>query len=125
MVVCNYCNEPAELVTGKEIYPHVKKLHQRKYYLCRKCEAYVGVVKGFATGLLANRELRLTRQITHGSFDRLWKSGHFMRNGAYQWLALKMNKTSGKCHIAMFTLEECREALKLVREYLTIHGLRK
>lgn len=42
VVKCGLCHQAAELVTGKEIYTHVPRLHDRKYWLCRDCNAYVG-----------------------------------------------------------------------------------
>ena len=56
---CRYCNGPVELVENSEIY-------RRNYgkwpyaYLCRSCDAYVGLHPNtlIPLGSLANRELR-------------------------------------------------------------------
>lgn len=45
-IVCQYCNNFAELVTGDVIYPGVKKLRNLPYWLCKICSAYVGCKPG-------------------------------------------------------------------------------
>lgn len=38
-VICDYCDKPAELVTGAEVYPHRPDLHHKKFWLCKPCDA--------------------------------------------------------------------------------------
>lgn len=54
--VCPYCKEQTEYVDSACIYGKSYGM----IYLCRKCDAYVGVHKGTnkALGRLANKELR-------------------------------------------------------------------
>lgn len=42
MTNCPYCGNPAQFVTGEVIYPHRKDLHDKKFYACPPCDAYVG-----------------------------------------------------------------------------------
>jgi len=54
-------------------------------YLCRSCDAYVGVHKGTdkPKGRLANAELREYKKKAHSAFDPLWRFGGMMRRQAY------------------------------------------
>ncbi len=49
----------------------------------------------------------------HSHFDPIWELGYMERGEAYLWLCVVMDKVVDNCHIAQFTLEECR---KVVRE---------
>ena len=44
-VDCDYCQKPAELVTGATIYPHRNDLAHLRFWRCVPCEAYVGCHK--------------------------------------------------------------------------------
>jgi hypothetical protein len=125
---CQYCKHPAELVTGKEIYPRLRNLHAKKFWCCEACDAYVGcheAGKGYGNGtrplgLLANEELRAAKQAVHASFDIIWQTGDMTRRQAYQWLADKLGIPFTECHIGMFTVELCERAETICDEYLGI-----
>lgn len=117
LVVCQYCGEPAEFVSSKEVYGG------RDFgmvYLCRRCNAYVGVHKGTdrPLGILANDELRMHRRFAHASFDRIWKQGKKTRLEAYEWLAMMLKLPLEKTHIGMFDVELCREVIKRSNEFM-------
>lgn len=82
-VICPYCGRVAKYVDSSVIY------YGHSYgmaYLCRPCNAYVGVHSGTdrPKGSLANAELRGWRKATHARFDPLWQDGPFKkRNAAY------------------------------------------
>src|ERR1043165_2750784 len=113
-VTCPYCNSPAQLVTGVAIYPHRSDLHEKKFYLCPPCGAWVGCHHSTnqPLGRLANAELRQANIAAHAAFDRLWKqttpTGTFDRSAAYQWLADQLGVPRSECHIGMFDVEQCR-----------------
>lgn len=116
-VICPYCGKPADFVDTAEIY------HGKSYgmaYLCRPCNAYVGVHKGTdkPKGSLANAELRNWRKAAHRAFDPLWKYGIFkhQRNNAYAWLSKKMGIPIEETHIAMFDIAKCRDAINLINK---------
>lgn len=113
-VLCPYCGRQAEYVDSAEIYHGVS---YGMIYLCRPCNAYVGVHKGTdkPKGSLADERLRAWRQAAHAAFDPLWKFGRFYgrRRAAYQWLAQKTGLPPSKTHIGMFDVEQCREAIEI------------
>lgn len=91
-VICPYCGRVAKYVDSSVIY------YGHSYgmaYLCRPCNAYVGVHSGTdrPKGSLANAELRGWRKATHARFDPLWQDGPFKkRNAAYRWLSEQMER---------------------------------
>lgn len=114
-VVCDYCGECAELVTGKEIYPHRKDLWKKNIYRCSECDAYVGCHPKTTKplGRLANSSLRKEKMRAHASFDLIWKSGKLRRREAYAWLAEQLNIHPDHCHIGMFNEEMCKRVVSL------------
>ncbi len=113
-VYCPYCGNKAEYVDSAEIYGKSYGM----VYLCRPCDAYVGVHDGTDTplGRLANRDLRRWRNRAHAAFDPLWQRGRYRRrrNDAYAWLAGKMGLTKEETHIAMFDVEQCKQVIQIM-----------
>lgn len=124
MVTCAYCNKPAELVGGEEIYPHRPDLYQKKFWRCRPCKAYVGCHKpnvGYGDGTrplgrLANAELRAAKSAAHAAFDPIWQNGIARRGSAYAWLANKLGIQPKQCHIGEFDVEQCKRVVQIVKE---------
>ena len=113
---CPYCNSKADLVSSVIIY----KRNYGFVYICPKypeCDSYVGTHKGSKKplGTMANKTLRDLRIKTHNSFDPMWRKGRLTRNQAYSRLANLMNIEKYKCHISMFSEEECEKAISLLR----------
>jgi hypothetical protein len=106
---CPYCAEEAVLTDSAEVY-------SRSYgpiYLCRPCQAWVGVHKGTTRplGTLANAELREWRKRAHAAFDPLWKGRRMKRAVAYQRLAEIVGVPKQQAHIGMFTVEQCQKLI--------------
>lgn len=112
-VNCDYCGEPAELVTGREVYPHRPDLYKKQIWRCKPCEAYVGCYGGSdkPMGRLANEMLREMKMAAHKIFDRKWKVGHMTRSEAYAWLSEKLGVPIEKCHIGMFDVDDCKRVV--------------
>ena len=113
-VVCPYCEKPAQLVSGEVVYPHRRDLYQKKFYICKSCDARVGCHKesGKPLGRLANSELRKAKMSVHKVFDVKWKRQKGVsRSDAYKWLAKSLNISRKECHIGMFDLKRCEEAI--------------
>ena len=123
-VICPYCGRRAAFVDSKEIYGTSYGM----IYLCRPCDAYVGVHKGTykPLGRLANAELRRFKRDAHAAFDPLWKYGRFIhqRNAAYQWLAEQMGLPRSETHIGMFDVPMCRKVIGICeRERMIANGI--
>ena len=111
---CPYCDHVVDYVDSKKIYG-------RSYgmvYLCRDCDAYVGVHKGTdkPLGRLANKELRAWKMAAHKAFDPLWRSGKMKRNQAYKWMAEQMELSPSEAHIGMFDVEKCQTLIKICND---------
>lgn len=124
VVICPYCCFTAKLVSGDEIYPHRKDLYEKKFWLCKTCNAYVGThsnSKDHAPlGNLANKELRQIRLKAHSLFDPIWKNKHESRKNAYTWLAREMRMDRNKCHIAMMSVDQCKKVIEICKQRMEL-----
>lgn len=128
-VICPYCNQQSELVSGDIIYPHLPNLSDRKFWLCRSCDAYVGTHQNssrhVALGTLANAELRKWRRESHAAFDPLWKAKMKRENltvaksrkAGYEWLASLIRCDVKDCYISSADVEMCRQIVEACRPY--------
>ena len=130
-VTCTYCGNEAELVMGDVVYPSNKRVHHKHFWLCEPCDAWVACHENSPSlkpiGHLANKELREAKREVHRVFDVLWQSGylrHLQERGdfaskslctgiAYKWLAERIGIPARNCHIGVFTIEQCRQAVKI------------
>ncbi|MCA1800508.1 MAG: DUF3268 family zinc-finger domain-containing protein [Actinobacteria bacterium] len=118
--ICPYCKGWSVQVFGDAIYPHLPDLFDRKFYLCRACDAYVGTHKksGKPLGTLAGPMLRSMRKDLHEAFDPLWENGIFeSRTQAYAWLAKAMDIDPKFAHIGQFNEDQCFRAMQLIEVY--------
>lgn len=126
-VICNECGGEASLVTGEEVYPHRPDLYKLNFWKC-KCGAYVGCHKrrkgrnDIPLGSPAGEEVRKLRNKVHSRFDPMWKLGILPRSDAYSWFAALMGIEKEKCHVGMFTKEQCEKALEVLEDACTING---
>lgn len=121
---CPYCNRESELVTGERIYPHRRDLHKKHFYLCEACDAYVGCHPGSKRplGRLADSVLREWKQKVHAVLDPLWRQHHMTRKAAYSYLADRMGIRKQDCHIGMFDVEQCQQAVRILRQEALAKG---
>jgi hypothetical protein len=115
-VICPYCGRQAEYVDSSIIYG----LSYGMIYLCRPCDAYVGVHKGTdrPLGRLADNELRRWKKEAHVNFDRLWKHGNMTRGEAYVWLSRQMDIPVSETHIGMFDVAQCKQVVSIMLNYV-------
>jgi hypothetical protein len=134
---CPYCNSDIIYVDSIKIY---RRSHGM-IYLCSDyplCMSWVGVHPGthYPLGRLANKELRKLKKIVHSWFDPIWKYllksniinpntnelfwKHEARNDTYKWLAFKMNIKIDDCHIGMFDIEQCKQAIEIIKSFYTL-----
>lgn len=126
-VVCPYCDRPARLVTGADIYTHRPDLIDKKFWKCPgTCDAWVGCHPEskrdgqdgtHPLGRLANAELRRAKQAAHAAFDPLWRSGAMKRKDAYKWLAETLGIARQNCHIGMMDVDRCRAVVAVVKAH--------
>ena len=122
-IKCPYCGNRAKFVDSKVIYG-------RSYgmiYLCRPCDAYVGVHKGTdqPLGRLANAELRDWKKRAHAQFDPIWQRGQFKgnRGAAYDWLSKQMDLPKSETRIGMFDVSQCKRVVSVMEnERKKYHG---
>lgn len=117
IVNCDYCQQPARLVSGDIIYPHRPDLAHKKFYSCVPCDARVGCHPGTEKplGRLANAELRQAKQDAHAAFDPLWQSNGMKRKEAYAWLAKQLGLEVKKTHIGWFNVEACHRVVEVCK----------
>lgn len=113
---CPYCFMNTEYIDSSFVYG-------RSYgmiYICKPCDAYVGVHKGTnnALGRLANKELREAKKEAHASFDLLWKLKYMTRHEAYKYLADSLNIDVSFCHIGMMDVKLCNKVVEISNKYL-------
>jgi zinc-finger-containing domain len=118
--VCPYCRKNSIFIDSKEIY------NGKSYgmiYICRPCDAYVGVHKGTtkALGRLANKQLRQLKKEAHFYFDQIWMKKRVARKQAYKMLARYLGITKKYCHIGMFKPDTCRQVIEFSKNYLNNH----
>jgi hypothetical protein len=129
-VLCDYCEQPAELVTGAVMYPRRPDLAGRMFHRCTPCGAWVGCHEAgngpaprdgtVPLGRLANAELRDWKGRAHAAFDPLWKGRLMRRRAAYLWLARKLGLDLEQCHIGMFQVHQCKAVVEVAREFMAL-----
>lgn len=72
-LICPYCNSKTEYIDSKYIYGTSYGM----IYICKPCDAYVGVHKGTdnALGRLADKRLRKAKKDAHYFFDKIARTG--------------------------------------------------
>lgn len=114
-VLCDYCQQEAKQVGGKEVYPHRPDLYDKQFFICWPCGARVGCHPdtNVPLGRLANAELRKMKSLAHQCFDPLWKERGIPRGKAYGLLAKSMNMSRKDCHIGLFDETLCKQVIYL------------
>ncbi len=116
---CDYCGNLSRLTNGKEVYPHIPRLHAKPIYACMPCRAWVGCHPGttIPLGRLADGALRKAKMAAHEAFDPLWKDGPMKRKAAYGWLAGRLGLRVEDTHIGMFDAETCAKVVEECRNW--------
>jgi hypothetical protein len=126
--ICPYCNSKTEYVDSSCIYGKSYGM----IYICKPCDAYVGVHKGTdkALGRLANKDLRHWKKEAHAHFDPIWKKEvekgidkKGARNKAYKWLSEQMELHIDLTHIGMMDIKQCKQVVKFCNELIKNHDI--
>lgn len=129
-VFCDYCGCQTEFVDSAAVYGGVS---YGMIYLCRACDAWVGVHKGTENplGKLANKELREWKRKAHAAFDPLWQrklelrraergedyKKAWARGSGYKWLSDCLGIPQKLCHIGMFDIDTCKRVVELCEPF--------
>ena len=72
------------------------------------------------------KELQRYKHEVHCYLDILWlisSNKSQARSSWYNWLSLQMNKNKENTHVSQFTLEDCKQALRILkRKYKQLTG---
>lgn len=123
--ICPYCERQTEYIDSTYVYGKSYGM----IYICKPCDAYVGVHKNTnkALGRLANKELRNAKIEAHALFDKIAKTGLINkiwniyipnisnRNKAYRWLSLQTGIPVKYCHIGMMDLKQCLSVVDICK----------
>ena len=112
--ICPECKSGTRVTTETEIYGKVYK--GRAMICCNnfpKCDSYVGTHDdGTTLGRLANKELRTWKKRAHDEFDKLWQSGDYDRDEAYENLSDELGIDLEYTHIGFFNIETCKKVIQ-------------
>lgn len=114
--ICPYCGRRTEYTDSEEVYGKSYGM----IYICRPCNAFVGVHKGtnMALGRLANKDLREAKKNAHLYFDKIWKLSILGRSESYKWLSSMLEIPIEYTHIGMFSIETCRKVVEYSKQFL-------
>lgn len=112
---CDDCGAEAELVTGREIYPHRRDLWGGQYWACLPCRCWVGCHPGSdkRMGRVANAATRKLKVAAHAAFDPMWKSGRITRKQAYAWLREQTGLSERDCHMGWMSDEDLKRVAEV------------
>lgn len=109
---CPYCGGSVTLVENSVIYRGRTYGDWPYAYLCKPCDAFVGLHPDtdIPLGTLADKPLREARKKSKAHFHEWMGMGRMTRSEAYAWLAEKMNIPTEVCHFGWFDERQCEEA---------------
>ena len=119
--ICPYCGKDTEFMDSSIVYGKSYGM----IYICRTCNAYVGVHKGTdqALGRLANKQLRVLKHEAHEYFDKIWRFKLMKRTEAYTWLSSVLELPEEYTHIGMFSEKTCRQVIYVSKQLLQKYGI--
>lgn len=126
--ICPYCQKSTEYIDSKYIYGKSYGM----IYICKPCNAYVGVHKGTnkSLGRLADKKLREFKKEAHYWFDQISKTNKINeiwkkyipkttnRRKAYIWLSKQLEIDEKDCHIGMMNEVECKAVIDICKPLL-------
>ena len=126
-VECPHCRSNVRIANNSEIYRGRSFGDWPWVYVCEgpECMAYVGMhpYTAIPLGILATEEMREYRKRAKSLFNPIWQNGKRTRTEAYRWLANLMGLEPGDCHFGMFDVQQCKEAIRIMRASLhNIHA---
>ena len=127
---CDCCGAPVRLVNNKVVYG--KQYGEWPLmYLCtsKPCQATVGChpQTTIPLGRMADKGTRYLRTKVHKLIDPLWRGikRPGLRTSVYRRLAADMGIPMRECHVGMFSAEQCKQAIGIVKGWEDGSGNRK
>ena len=113
-------NSTANLVSGKEVYPHRSDLKSLPFWQCVKCKNFVGCHhktknRTKPLGCIPTTEIKKARQFIHAIIDPLWMPKNYNKRGLiYRVIADQLGKR--EYHTAKIkTIEEARQVYRIAQ----------
>lgn len=109
----------AELVHGKDVYPHRPDLAELPFWQCPYCGNFVGCHHKSHTplkplGVIANKQIKMLRVAIHKQLDGLWKDHVLSRRECYMWLSKQLGYQYHSGEIK--SIKEAKRVLELVQK---------
>ena len=121
-LICADCGKP--MIFRNTLNTVHKSGEAKSWYQCKdfpSCRGALGAhPDGTPLGTPANTETRRWRIEAHSYFDALIEVYRIPKKKAYKWLALEMNMTKEECHIANFGIEQCKNVILYVNNFLNL-----
>jgi len=120
---CTICGQRLNKGTGEKIGHHRQEYKNKVFYFCENNHelCFVACHKGteIPLGYASTKAGRHAKLEAHKAFDMLWRgiTAHMSRTDAYLLLAGKMGLNVDDCHIAWFSVYQCRQVIKIVSDY--------
>lgn len=133
--LCPYCGAVSKLFESSARFYNGRDFGP--VWACEPCKAWVGCHAGTTKplGRLANYELRRWKRAVHWYFDPIWKrrferkhaldpkyTKAHARGGRYKALAIAMGIPREECHVGMFDIERCRQAIAIIKSGVLEEG---
>lgn len=112
---CQYCCGTVQVKENRVVYG--RNFGKWPWiYKCCDCDAYVGMhpSTSIPLGTLADRATREWRKVAKELFFQWIEEQTLTRTEAYKRLALMMGLSRAETHFGMFSVEQCKEATKLL-----------
>lgn len=109
----------AELVNGKDVYPHREDLAKLPFWRCPNCGNWVGTHYKTKTplkplGVIANKQMKFLRIAIHNRLDEIWENGTMSRSQCYRWLSKRLGYEYHTGNLK--SIAEARKVLDLVEK---------
>lgn len=112
--VCQYCMSETVYTNRIDENGYVHGM----VYICKDCDAYVGVHKGsnISLGSVAKSKLRSLRIVAHETIDPFFKEYGYTRNQVYRIIRNELDIPKDICHIGMLNEQQCQKVISLFRK---------
>lgn len=116
LIFCIECDKDveAELVSGRDVYPHRPDLYTRMFWKCPNCGNFVGTHKktGIELGCIPDKKIKTVRRQIHSMLDPIWERRILQRAEVYSKLSESLGYTYHTAEIR--SLEEAARVIEAI-----------